>query len=247
MTATARRQDMAPKPHCSTGQLAICETCQARSRSICSGAPDEDMAVVAALTRTQSFLPHTALVREGQSADAVFNIVSGCAKVSKMLPDGRQQIVGFLLSGDFVGLAIDDTYSYTVEAVTEVTACRVARGGMRDLLQAYPAMERKLRQVASNELAIAQEQMLALGRKTALERVATFLLQMATRTGSIDRLRLPMTRTEIADYLGLTIETVSRTFTRLRRDEVIALEGAHIVHLRDVVALREVAEGYRAD
>jgi CRP/FNR family transcriptional regulator len=245
---------------CTPEQQALCHNCGARPDSVCSGVPDESLAELARATRTMQVPAGTVLVAEGDPADQVFNLVAGCAKVSKMLPDGRQQIVGFLGRGDFVGLAIDRQYGYTVEAVTAVQACRFSRAAWGELLAGHPGVERRLRQAANHELAIAQEQMLALGRKTAVERLAGFLLQMQARAnagtgtgaGTVadkaagEHLLLPMTRAEIADYLGLTIETISRTFTRLKRDQLIRLDGAARVQLLDATALREIAGGWRS-
>lgn len=241
-----------PNP-CWQAQRAICQDCSARERSVCSGIGPDDAAraELAQAARTVSFAERTRLVSEGDPADAFFSLTEGCAKVSKILPNGRQQIVGFLLSGDFVGLAIDRVYTYSVEAVTKVRACRFPRASLFALLAHHRGMERRLREVANHELAIAQEQMLALGRKTAIERVAGFLLQLSERAQRIgleaDPIDLPMNRAEIADYLGLTIETVSRTLSRLRRSGCIALEsGATRIALTDRSALQSLAEGWDA-
>jgi CRP/FNR family transcriptional regulator len=156
-------------------------------------------------------------------------------KLSKLLPDGRRQITGFLLPGDYLGLAFAERYICSAEAVTPVRLCRFPRSAFLALLDQFPALEKALLGRAATELAAAQKQMLLLGRKTARERVASFLLQLAEREGADDGMAmdLPMTRTDIADYLGLTIETVSRTLTNLRKTGLIALPDPHhlsIVH-----------------
>ena len=185
-------------------------------------------------------------VVEGEPAEALFNITEGMVKVYKLLADGRQQITGFLFAGDFVGLSSNDEYVYSAEAVTAVGYCRFPRRGLERLLADFPRMEHRLLGIASNELAAAQNQMLLLGRKSAREKLASFLLMLSRQAERIGHaanpVQLPMTRTDIADYLGLTIETVSRTFTRLRKDKVIALQSADAVELLDREALHDIAE-----
>ncbi len=127
--------------------------------------------------------------------------------------------------------------------------CRFSRARLRTLLDDFPLMEKRLLEVAANELVATQEQMLLLGRKTARERLASFLV-MQSRQGmpsgqSRQRFRLPMTRSDIADYLGLTIETVSRTLTRLRAEGMIAIMSQSELAIRDAVALEGLAGGLR--
>ena len=149
------------------------------------------------------------------------------AECSSRVPDGRRQITGFVGIGHFLGLAVSDTYAFSAEAMEPVRYCRFSRPALRALLDDFPLMEKRLLEVASNELVAAQEQMLLLGRKSARERLASFLLLQARHglpSGSArSRFTLPMSRGDIADYLGLTIETVSRTLTRLRGEHLIDL------------------------
>ena len=184
------------------------------------------------------------MVAEGDSAVHYFNITKGTVKIYKLLPDGRQQIVGFSFAGDFIGLSVRETYAYTVEALTPAAACRFDRRKLEALLVKFPKVEHQLRTQTSDELAIAQEQMLLLGRKNAKERVASFLLQLsqrAKRLGLSDNpVVLTMGRADIGDYLGLTIETVSRTFTKLRAEKLITLGAANAVHL-NIEALGELS------
>ncbi len=163
--------------------------------------------------------PGKNFVTEGEPASAFFNISSGTVRLYKLMPDGRRQITGFVGIGHFLGLAVSDTYAFSAEAIEPVRYCRFSRTKLRALLDDFPALEKRLLQVASDELVAAQEQMLLLGRKTARERLASFLLAqsrlgVACQTPRV-QFALPMTRGDIADYLGLTIETVSRTLTRL--------------------------------
>ena len=183
------------------------------------------------------------LFEEGDPADDVFTITAGMVKLYKLMSDGRRQIVGFLVPGDFLGLAFGRTYVYSAEAVVATTTCRFGRGQFLALLDACPTLEKEILARTATELAAAQEQMLLLGRKTARERVASFLLALARRRGTDPGrpLELAMSRADIADYLGLTMETVSRTLGRLGKDRLIELVDAHTVVLRRLAALEQVA------
>jgi CRP/FNR family transcriptional regulator, anaerobic regulatory protein len=179
--------------------------------------------------------------------ERLFNITGGTAKLFKLLPDGRRQITGFVAVGHFLGLAVSDTYAFSAEAITEVRYCRFSRPRLPGLLDDFPLMEKRLLEVASNELVAAQEQMLLLGRKTARERLASFLIAHSRQGVMCHHPRrqfaLPMTRADIADYLGLTIETVSRTFTKLRKDALIDIPSSTEVVIRDWDALEDLAGG----
>jgi CRP/FNR family transcriptional regulator len=164
----------------------------------------------------------------------------------KLLPDGRRQITGFLFPGDFLGLADDDVYAYSAEAVTDAALYRYRSEEMEALLARYPKMEKRLHTIASHELAEAQEQMLLLGRKTATEKVASFLLAFAERAAlrgeGRDVLFMPMTRHAIADYLGITTETVSRTLSRFRHDGLISSPRNNQIEILDRDALCRISE-----
>ena len=170
---------------------------------------------------------------------------SGAAKLYKLLPAGRRQITGFVRSGGFFGMVAGENYALSAEALSPLSVCRFPRKKLFDLLSDFPAMERRLLQAASNELVAAQDQMLLLGRKTARERVASFLNSEAARTSSTQghKWALLMTRGDMADYLGLTIETVSRTMTALRKCGVIAITSASDVSIEDAAALNLIADG----
>ena len=163
---------------------------------------------------------------EGDPADAVFTVTTGALRLSKLLSDGRRQIAGFLYPGDFLGLTVEDVHLFTAEAVVPSGLCRFSRSRFQRFLETHPHMERKLFAVAAHELAAARLQVVLLGRKTATEKVVSFLLSLASRCRKHGRLadcvELPMTRTDIADYLGVTIETLSRSITDLERSGLIA-------------------------
>ncbi len=230
-----------------------CSACAARPYSVCSAIDDKDLSRLAALAQIITPAAGRSFIEEGDPAEHFFNITGGTAKLFKLLPDGRRQITGFAGVGHFLGLAVSTTYAFGAEAIEPMRVCRFSRPRLRSLLEDFPALERRLLEVASNELVMAQEQMLLLGRKTARERVASFLIARAdgqtprpaycTHVSRPSAVWLPMTRSDIADYLGLTIETVSRTFTRLRSERLIETPSPSEVVIRDHAGLERLATG----
>ena len=160
-------------PH---GAVDPCSTCEARALSICNAIPDADLARLSSIAAVTEVAAGQGFIDEGEPATCFFNITAGTAKLFKLLPDGRRQITGFVGPGQFLGLAVSDTYAFSAEAIEPVRYCRFQRAALRTLLDDFPLMEKRLLEVASNELVAAQEQMLLLGRKTARERLASFLL-----------------------------------------------------------------------
>lgn len=223
-----------------------CETCTARSLTICAPLSAEEQLRMASLTTVIPLKPRQVLFREGDEAEFVYNITCGSVSLSKSLADGRRQITGFLGAGDFMGLNTRTAYTVTAEALNDVRVCRFPRAEFRKLLSEMPSLEQRLLAVTETELATAHEQILLLGRKTAMERIASFLLRQSERARARglapNPVSLPMTRAEAADYLGLTIETVSRCFTKLRKQDVIGLPSADRVMIRQPDRLRALAE-----
>lgn len=223
-----------------------CAACGVRSLTVCAPLDDAALAAVDAIASRHTFEAGQNIFDEGEASAHLFNVTKGTIKIYKLLADGRRQVTGFLFAGDFLGLASDSAYAYSAETVTETKVCRFRRGQLDELLQRFPQMERRLLVIAGHELAEAQEQMLLLGRKTAKERIASFLLVLSRRAKqagrSEDPVHVPMSRTDIADYLGLTTETVSRTFTKLKTEGLIQLQPGNMVALSDREGLSEIAE-----
>lgn len=224
-----------------------CGYCRTRHLAFCAALEPHELSEIEAIVGQVHAPAGTEIFMEGDPADHVFNVTSGAVRLYKLLADGRRQIVGFLLPGDFMGLAVRRTYAYGAETLIPTDLCRFRASDLRALFRAHPKVERRLLEMTGDELAAAQEQMMLLGRKTPVERLSTFLLDLGRRSrrwgGSDNPLHLPMSRTDIADYLGLTIETVSRTFTRLRRDGIVDLPETQIVQVRDRTALERLAAG----
>ena len=229
------------------GNRNACELCEIREMTFCSSLKDNEISRLRGLIQHCRYDCHQTIFREAEPAEYVFNVASGTVKLYKLMADGRRQITGFLLPGDFLGLALNATYTYTSEAVQEVTACRFPRKRLESLFDEFPQLEKRMLGMAVDELAAAQDQMLLLGRKTAREKVASFLLMLSRRQTDRDMAanptKVPMSRADIADYLGLTIETVSRTLTQLKKDDVISLPDNSHVHVTDLDRLDDMAEG----
>jgi CRP/FNR family nitrogen fixation transcriptional regulator len=163
---------------------------------------------------------------EGGDCTHFFKVASGTVRTVKLLSDGRRQIEAFHLPGDVFGLESGATHRFTAEAVDDVVLVAYRRNRFANLVQADPAFGEELMASMLTSLDRAHEHMVLLGRKTALEKLATFLLELGRRMSHGDRVELPMQRSDIADHLGLTIETVSRTLTQMVRDGLIRFAEA---------------------
>jgi CRP/FNR family transcriptional regulator len=228
--------------------LPDCAACDVRGYTFCSELADDEIGEVQAIVRQIRLVSGQLLFQEGDEAQDVFNVTQGIIKLYKLLPDGRRQITGFVFPGDFLGIVGSGGYSYSAEAVNDVTLCRLSRSQLYQLFLRFPKLEHRLFAIATDELTAAQDQMLLLGRKTAAEKLASFLLSLAHRAdvdgSAAEPVPLPMNRGDIADYLGLTVETVSRVIGRMKRDGLIDLADAHHIVLARREALEGMAEGF---
>jgi len=236
-------------PVANTGTIVNpCAACTVRDLSICQVLDDSELQRLAEIATNLEFTAQEPILDEGEPAEFLFNVTGGTVRLYKLLPDGRRQITGFLYGGDFLGIALNENYAYSAEAVNKATLCRFPRRKLEAMLDAFPHLEKRLLGVASNELAQAQDQMVLLGRKTAKEKIVSFLMSLSQRQeaagGVASPVSLPMSRADIADYLGLTTETVSRTFTILKRGESIRLLDGGMVALPDMAVLADIADGY---
>ena len=178
---------------------------------------------------------------QGDKADYCWRILSGCVRTVKLMEDGRRQIGEFLLPGDMIGLDDVGTHDFAAEAVTPVTLRRYPRRMVEALMESHAGLARRLHQMTLANLRNAHERMILLGRKTAVEKIASFLLEMAHRAENARRIvELPMSRSDIADHLGLTVETVCRVLAHLKREGVLMIERTG-VELRDRISLRALA------
>jgi CRP/FNR family nitrogen fixation transcriptional regulator len=177
---------------------------------------------------------------EEEEAAFVYKVISGAVRDVRILSDGRRQIGAFHLAGDVFGLECGETHLYSAEAVVDSEIALVRRSVLDKAVEQDGAAARKLWDLTSRDLQTLQDHMLLLGRKTALERVACFLIRLSSRALASAALDLPMSRSDIADYLGLTIETVSRTFTQLERDGAISIPSSRHILLHNRLALADI-------
>jgi CRP/FNR family transcriptional regulator, anaerobic regulatory protein len=221
-----------------------CGACQARNVSACRSLDGDEQHRLTSIMRVVRIARRRVIFEETAPATYVFNVKEGAVKTYKLLPDGRRQITGFLFPGDFLGLVHNEVYVYSAEALVATELCRFPRRKFETLLEELPKLGQRLLVMASHELSVAQDRMMLLGRKTARERVVSFLLMLsyaAERRGQQNNPAvLPMPRGDIADYLGLTIETVSRTLTQLKLQKLIRLIGDDRVELLQPSALHEI-------
>jgi CRP/FNR family transcriptional regulator len=228
-----------------------CASCAVRDTAVCGVLECDDLADFKSSGCTQQLEAGQPLFHEGDPADQVYNVTEGALKLYKLLPDGRRQVMGFLLPGDFLGISLGGEHAFSAEALQPTRMCRFSRPRFNDFAQEHPSLEREVYKLAAHELAAAQAQMLLLGRKSALERVASSLLDLEQRQRSApgavrSEVDLPMSRSEIADYLGLTKETVSRVFGELRNRRLMRLITLNRIALLDREALFKLSEGYAA-
>ena len=170
---------------------------------------------------------------EGEPSEYTYLVVKGAVRTYKLLCDGRRQIAAFCLPGDIFGLDVEPNHAFTAEAVQDSRIIVTKRSAILALAHRDSEFAGEMWHAAATDLTRAHEQLLLLGRKNAQERVAAFLLEMAKRTSSNGSVDLPMSRQDIADYLGLTIETVSRTLSHMEHDATIALPKSRHIELRD--------------
>ncbi|KAF1691658.1 Crp/Fnr family transcriptional regulator [Pseudoxanthomonas koreensis] len=226
------------------GPIGPCLHCQVRHLAVCSALSREEIQALEATASAQVLAPGTVLARQGEARRHVYTVTRGALRLARVSADGRRQVAGFALPGDFVGLSGAPTHQHDIEALAETELCRFGTDAMQRLGTRFPHLQGKLLERACVELDSAREQMMSLARMTPTERVADFLLKLAgrqARTGDPGpSIALPMPRADIADHLGLTVETVSRCLTALRTRGLIALPGTYRVEILDPTGLKSL-------
>jgi len=237
-TAVAAVDD--PTPGCAA--LRDCLHCSVRHLAVCSALSPDEVQALERVTVSQTLPLGATLARAGEPRLHVYTLTAGALRLVRTLADGRRQISGFVLPGDYLGLTGSDLHRYDIEAISDSRVCRVSLAQMKEMRARYPHLERKLLQRACQALDDAADAALALGRMQPAEKLADFLLRLAAREARLGdprlRVTLPMGRSDIADHLGLTMETVSRTFTKLRQQGLIALPHLNTVQILDEAGLQ---------
>jgi CRP/FNR family transcriptional regulator len=226
-----------------------CGDCPIRHRAVCARCEQDELDRLEAIKYYRSYEAGQTVVWSGDRMDFVASVVTGIATLTQTMEDGRRQMVGLLLPSDFVGRPGRLTAAYDVTATTDVVMCCFRKKPFEEMMSRTPSISQRLLEMTLDELDAAREWMLLLGRKTAREKIASLLAIIGRRDAAL-RLRnagndltfdLPLTREAMADYLGLTLETVSRQISALRRDGVILLEGKRHVTVPDFDRLLEEA------
>ncbi|MEM7644699.1 MAG: Crp/Fnr family transcriptional regulator [Pseudomonadota bacterium] len=217
-----------------------CSTCPIRHRAVCAKCEADELARLETMKSYRDWRAGETICMEGDVLPFVGSIVTGCATLTRSMEDGRTQMVGLLMPSDFVGRPGRSSAPYEVVAATDVSMCLFRRAEFEQLIIDTPHVGQRLLEMSLDELDAARDWMLVLGRKTAREKVATLLSIVLRRsaTGQVPlRAELPLTRDAMATYLGLTIETVSRQITALKKEGIIRLEGKRGVLCDDLSVL----------
>ena len=229
----------------------VCLKCGSRSIGLCAPLDVAALDDVAGESERQSLDPREAIFHQGDPARYVYTLTEGMARLTRVLPDGRQAVIGFRFAGDMLGFTPAAEHAFGAEMLTRGTVCRLDRRRLEQLFGRYPVLERRFLDLCVKELAASQDHILALGRFSAEERVAAFLVSLAEaqeRRGHAGPVfDLPATRADIGEFLGLTLETVSRAISSFRKRGWIVLHGHSGLELVDRPALISLGSGEGAD
>lgn len=228
-----------------------CQHCAVRDRAVCGAMSDEQLLRLSEISHRKKYSAGQMILSDQEPVTFFANIISGTIKLTKTIADGRQQIVGLLFPPDFLGRTFSRSNPYFAEAASDVEVCMFPNDAFERLIDVYPELKHRLFERTLDELDAAREWMLLLGRKTAEEKVASFVLLLARRSVIADcahqsevgsrRFELPLRRADMADYLGLTIETISRQLTRLKAAGIVNMIDTRTLEVPDMAGLTEVA------
>lgn len=238
-------QKIMPAPQSVTHSHRIdCTYCPIRHRAVCAKCESEELEQLNRIKNYKTYTAGQVIAIRGEELDMVASIVSGTATLTRSITDGRTQMIGLLLPSDFIGRPGRETVPYDITAITDVTLCCFRKKPFERLLLEMPHVQERLLEMSLDELDAARDWMLLLGRKTARERIASLLSLIMKRAsvpehimGEGCHIELPITREAMANFLGLTIETVSRQLTGLAKEGIIVIEGKRGIGIPDVSAL----------
>jgi CRP/FNR family transcriptional regulator len=228
-------------------EAEICMKCGSRSVGLCAPLDVAALDDMASDSERVSLEPRSPIFHQGDPAQYVYTLTEGMARLMRVLPDGRQAAIGFRFAGDIMGFTPDAEHAFGAEMLTHGKICRMERRRLEQLFRRYPVLERRFLDLCARELAASQDHIMALGRFTAEERVAAFLLSLVEaqekrgQQGPV--FGLHATRADIGEFLGLTLETVSRAISAFRRRNTIRLHGQGGIEILDRPALAALASG----
>lgn len=226
-----------------------CGSCPIRFQAMCSRCNGDELAMLDKMKSYRTFAKGEAIAYVGEELRYFGTLVSGIAEISQGLEDGRRQIMGILMPSDFVGWPYRRISQFDVNAVSEVVMCRFDMVSFERLVEQVPSLGSRLLEMTMDELDAARAWMMVLGQKTAREKMASLMYIIALRNVSFKlddmvsevAFELPLTRKQIADYIGLTLETVSRQISALKSSGIIAIEGQRHIIIKDPIALHAEA------
>lgn len=233
-----------------------CNSCHARNSPLCSVFTDTEIEDLFALAHIRRIGAGEYLLHEEDPVRQVYNVSSGALALERLASNGAKQIMAFCYAGDFIGIASGRSYSVSARGLKPLTACQWQETDLQSLYAPYPKLETRVHEITSRVVEAIMDQLFVLGRKKATEKIAWFLLFIETRqanaSGQVERLdmhsfrmppfRMPMTRVDIADYLGLTVETVSRAFTQLKTKGLIDITDKWTITIKDRAALTALGD-----
>ena len=226
---------------------ARCAVCKIRSYSFCRCLPEEKLKYFSGISVEKEFKNKQTIFLQQEEANNLYNITKGNVKIYRLLSDGRIQIIGFLYPGDFFGSYKKEKYNYSAESIGEVRSCVFNQTSLDNYLEKNMTLAMELLHMTSHELTLAQDRMGVLGKMNANERVAQFILNISDQRARIgwqnNPVSLPMTRQDIADYLGLTLETVSREISRFKTANIIKLMNLKQIFIVDKEKLTKICHG----
>ncbi len=228
-----------------------CSGCPIRHRAVCARCETDELLRLEQIKYYRSFQAGQPVIWSGDRMEFVGSVVTGIATLTQTMEDGRRQMVGLLLPSDFVGRPGRATAAYDVTATTDLVMCCFRKKPFEEMMATTPHIAQRLLEMTLDELDAAREWMLLLGRKTAEEKVASFLLMLARRSlvigcshskaSGVPSFELPLTRADMADFLGLTIETVSRQITKLKTSKAVRLVANRLIQVPDIRRLAKIA------
>ncbi|MGH1367726.1 MAG: transcriptional regulator FnrL [Maritimibacter sp.] len=227
--------------------LKDCSNCPIQHRAVCSRCEPDELSMLEGIKYYRTYEAGQPVIWSGDHMEFVASVVTGIASLSQTMEDGRTQMVGLLLPSDFIGRPGRNVAPFDVVAVSDLTVCCFRKKPFEDMLTTTPHIGQRLLEMTLDELDSAREWMLVLGRKTAREKIASLLSIVARRDAMLQKrtpkdgmtFELPLTREAMADYLGLTLETVSRQISALKKEGLIQLEGKRKVIVPNLDALIE--------
>ena len=223
-----------------------CSLCKIRSYSFCRCLNDDQLEIFSKVSFEKKFTDKENIFLQNDPSTHLYNITEGNVKIYQLLDDGRIQIIGFLYPGDFFGTYKNNKYNYSAEAIGNLRVCVFDQRVLDKYMDQNPILAKELLNETSYELTLAQDRMTVMGRLNAIEKIAIFLINISNQRKRIgwqsNPISLSMTRQDIADYLGLTIETVSREISKLKASNIIKIISSKQLFINDIEKLKQISK-----